>query len=71
LIEPADFPLLETSELNNRKMLGPDQYFGDPVERARTFIARVNHVGASRRAAALVPSSEAESRSALSAYSAR
>jgi hypothetical protein len=34
-----DFPLLNTKELNSRKHLGPDQYFGDPIERARRFIA--------------------------------
>ena len=35
-----DFPLLDTNELNKRKHLGPDQYFGDPRPRARQFIAR-------------------------------
>lgn len=34
-----DFPLLDTGELNARKHLGPDQYFGDPIVRARQFIA--------------------------------
>ncbi len=35
----VDFPLLDTTELNLRKHLGPDQYFGDPIPRARVFIA--------------------------------
>ncbi|MCX7303349.1 MAG: hypothetical protein NTV73_03270 [Hyphomicrobiales bacterium] len=39
----VDFGLLHTSELNSRKMLGPDQYLGDPVERARRFIDRIDH----------------------------
>ena len=30
-----DFPLLETLELNERKHLGPDQYFDDPRPRAK------------------------------------
>jgi len=34
-----DFPMLDTRELNARKHLGPDQYFGDPIPRARKFIA--------------------------------
>ncbi len=34
-----DFPLLDTAALNARKHLGPDQYFGDPIPRARKFIA--------------------------------
>ncbi|NJM81358.1 MAG: hypothetical protein HC844_01715 [Tabrizicola sp.] len=34
-----DFDLLDTHELNARKHLGPDQYFGDPIPRARAFIA--------------------------------
>jgi len=34
-----DFPLLDTQELNARKHMGPDQYFRDPVPRARAFIA--------------------------------
>ncbi|WP_299610807.1 hypothetical protein [uncultured Tateyamaria sp.] len=34
-----DFPLLHTAELNARKHLGPDQYFGDPIPRAQRFIA--------------------------------
>lgn len=39
-IESVDFDLLDTSALNHRKMLGPDQYLHDPVPRASRFIAR-------------------------------
>lgn len=45
-IEKADFNLLDTPELNRRKMLGPDQYLRDPVARARGFIARFDHAKA-------------------------
>ena len=38
-IAKIDFPLLDTQELNARKHLGPDQYFDDPIPRARSFIA--------------------------------
>lgn len=51
VVERVDFSLLDTSELNRRKMLGPDQYFGDPVLRARGFIGRVSHLEISRRTA--------------------
>lgn len=39
-LERVDFDLLSTSELNTRKMLGPDQYFADPIARACAFIQR-------------------------------
>jgi hypothetical protein len=42
-LERVDFDLLGTIELNSRKMLGPDQYWGDPVSRARSFISRIDH----------------------------
>ena len=48
----VDFDLLDTSELNKRKMLGPDQYLRDPIERARRFIDRVDHARAGERARA-------------------
>ena len=38
-IAKIDFPLLDTQELNARRHLGPDQYFDDPIPRARSFIA--------------------------------
>jgi hypothetical protein len=50
VVLPVDFDLLDTEELNRRKMLGPDQYLHDPVVRARRFIERVNHADASERA---------------------
>ena len=42
-IEKVEFDLLNTSELNDRKMLGPDQYFGDPIDRARQYLSRIDH----------------------------
>ena len=34
----VDFDLLSTVEMNANKMLGPDQYLDDPVQRAEAFI---------------------------------
>jgi hypothetical protein len=42
-IHEVDFDLLATSDLNPRGMRGPDQYFGDPVARARSFLRRFAH----------------------------
>lgn len=42
-IEQVDFDLLDTRQLNRRKMLGPDQYQGDAAARARAFIDRMDH----------------------------
>lgn len=42
-IEGVDFDPLSTAELNQRKMLGPDQYLHDPIPRARNFIDRRDH----------------------------
>lgn len=39
-LEPVTFDLLSTSDLNERKMRGPDQYHGNPVSRAEQFIHR-------------------------------
>lgn len=41
-VEAVDFDLLDTGELNRRKMLGPPQYLHDPIPRARRFIARAD-----------------------------
>jgi len=41
--EPVDFDLLDTVELNRRKMLGPDQYHSDPVARAHALLDRIDH----------------------------
>lgn len=49
-IEDVGFPLLDTPELNQRKMLGPDQYLHDPVPRARRFIGRRDHGEAAEKA---------------------
>lgn len=54
VVEKVDFDLLDTGALNQRRMLGPDQYLHDAVERAKRFIARVDHDRGARRAAALV-----------------
>jgi hypothetical protein len=43
VIETVDFDLLSTTDLNQRKMLGPDQYRFDPIPRARSFIERIDH----------------------------
>ena len=40
LIQKTDFLLLDTTELNKRDHLGPDQFFEDPRPRAKQFIAR-------------------------------
>ncbi len=49
-IEIVDFDLLDTAELNARKMLGPDQYLHDVIPRAQAFIDKVDHAAASARA---------------------
>jgi hypothetical protein len=47
-VRKIDFPLLDTCELNRRKHLGPDQFFADPIPRARRFIAAKTCPGALR-----------------------
>ncbi|MDP9836148.1 hypothetical protein J2T09_000890 [Neorhizobium huautlense] len=56
-IETVDFDLLDTAELNSRKMLGPDQYLHDAIPRAQAFIDKVDHAVASARARALLTAS--------------
>ena len=56
-IETVDFDLLDTAELNGRRMLGRDQYLHDPLPRARNFISVRGHVDASCRAASTLVSS--------------
>lgn len=51
-IEKVDFSLLDTAELNTRKMRGPHQYLHDAVPRARRFIERVDHGAAFAKVAA-------------------
>jgi len=43
VLETVEFDLLDTAELNERKMLGPDQYLHDAAVRARTFLDRIDH----------------------------
>ncbi|MDE1996466.1 MAG: hypothetical protein KGI75_28465 [Rhizobiaceae bacterium] len=52
VLERVRFDLLDTADLNNNKMLGPDQYLHDPIPRAQRFIDRIDHPGASARARA-------------------
>lgn len=47
---PVDFDLLDTQALNQRNMRGPDQYQGDAVLRAKSYLARIDHVDAATRA---------------------
>ena len=49
-LERVSFDLLSTPELNARKMLGPDQYLDDPIQRARNYLARIDHERASANA---------------------
>ena len=42
-LERVDFDLLDTQDLNSNKMLGPEQYLHDPIERARQFLGRIDH----------------------------
>jgi hypothetical protein len=53
-LEVVEFNLLDTGELNKRKMLGPDQYRHNSIPRARNFIERVNHHVAAKQAARTV-----------------
>lgn len=50
--EIVDFPILAAGALNGRKMLGPDQYLHDAMQRAEAFIRRIDHPAAASRAAA-------------------
>ncbi|ARO32678.1 hypothetical protein NXC14_PA00413 (plasmid) [Rhizobium sp. NXC14] len=51
-LERVTFDLLDRRDLNDNKMLGPDQYLHDPIARAETYLGRVNHIEASERARA-------------------
>ncbi len=50
MLEKVEFNLLCTSELNARKMLGPDQFRYDPVPRARDYLSRIDHENAAIKA---------------------
>jgi hypothetical protein len=52
-LEKVDFDLLETKDLNARKMLGPNQYFEDPRPRARSFIDRFDHMASANKSSAV------------------
>ncbi|HEV2897197.1 MAG TPA: hypothetical protein VGX71_05020 [Pseudaminobacter sp.] len=52
LLERVDFDLLDTHALNRNKMLGPDQYLHDPIDRAHRFLDRIDHLKAYSRAQA-------------------
>ncbi|KAB2697579.1 hypothetical protein F9K79_17150 [Ochrobactrum sp. Kaboul] len=51
-LERVAFDLLSRRDLNDNKMLGPDQYLHDPIARAETYLSRVNHAEAAARARA-------------------
>lgn len=51
-LELVSFDLLDTCDLNDNKMLGPDQYLHDPIIRARKYLAKIDHIEASARARA-------------------
>lgn len=61
-VETVDFDLLDTAELNRRRMLGPDQYLFDPVPRARAFIGRIDHHAAMAKASRTFPVAAASPR---------
>lgn len=42
ILERVDFDLLNTADLNDRKMQEPDQYLKDPIPRAMSFISQIN-----------------------------
>jgi hypothetical protein len=52
-IEMVDFDLLSTSDLNKRRMRGPDQYLRDAIPRARRFIEQRDHASAAAKALAI------------------
>jgi hypothetical protein len=52
-IQPVDFDPLDASALNRHRMLGPQQYLHDALERARRFIRRIDHEKAATQAATL------------------
>lgn len=63
-LERVTFDLLDTGDLNANKMLGPDQYLHDPVERAWHFLQRVDHGTASRKARGAMVASKTSGRDA-------
>ena len=59
-LERVGFDLLDRRDLNDNKMLGPDQYLYDPKARAKTYLDRVGHVDASARARSKYASANGE-----------
>ena len=53
-LKKVTFDLLDGRDLNDNKMLGPDQYLHDPIARAERYLARVDHTQASARARARI-----------------
>lgn len=49
-LETVDFDLLSTVDLNKRKMLGPDQYWGEALLRAHAFLSQKDHATAAQKA---------------------
>ncbi|MEO0931199.1 MAG: hypothetical protein AAFY14_11220 [Pseudomonadota bacterium] len=49
-LEKVEFDLLSTTELNARKMRGPDQYLCNPIPRAARYLQRIDHVSAASKA---------------------
>ncbi|TPJ28851.1 hypothetical protein [Mesorhizobium sp. B2-7-2] len=60
-ITKVDFDLLDTVELNRRKILGPDQYLYDPVPRVFRFLQRLDHPKAAAKARAIAARVDASS----------
>lgn len=50
----VDFALLDTAELNARKMRGPDQYFEGVIDRTHRYLDRVDHDRQKEKAIALL-----------------
>nr|WP_321444560.1 hypothetical protein [uncultured Cohaesibacter sp.] len=49
-IEMVTFDLLKTTDLNQRQMRGPDQYWRDVLPRARHYLEKIDHQGAYEKA---------------------
>lgn len=58
MLERVEFDLLDTGQLNQRKMLGPDQYRHDPVQRAELFLDRFCHDEGAAKAISKLSSDE-------------
>ena len=54
MVVKVDFSLLDTAELNMRNMRGPNQYYGDVIDRTNRYLDRIDHVQNKHRAKALL-----------------